>query len=67
MVINSQHDKSTILSVLNNSTEFLHTWRNLIYQGRYQFSVIAFTNQGPGDAATVMFNVERGKLIITTS
>ena len=67
MVINSQHDNSMILSVLNNSTKFLHTWPNLVYQGRYQFSVIAFTKQGPGDAATVMFNVERGKLIITTS
>ena len=66
MVINSRRDNSTILSVLDNKTEFLYTWPNLIYQGKYQFSVIAFTKQGPGDTATVMFNVERGKLIITT-
>ena len=64
MVINSQRDNSTILSVLDNKTEFLYTWTNLVYQGRYHFSVIAFTKQGPGDAATVMFNVERGKLLL---
>ena len=50
-----------ILLVNNNNPESLYTWTNLVYQARYQFSVVAFTSQGPGDAATLIVDVQSGK------
>ena len=43
---------------INNSsdnTELSYTWNNLI-QGRHQFSVVAFTSKGPGEAASLMLS-----------
>ena len=43
----------SILKVDNScscSIESSYTWSNLI-QGEYQFSVVAFTSEGPGEAA----------------
>ena len=39
----------------SDSTESLYTWTDLI-QGRYQFSVVAFTSKGPGEAASLMLS-----------
>ena len=61
--MNSQPGGSTNQSANNNSAES-YTWINLVYRGRYQFSVIAFTSQGPGEAANLPFNTQSGKLLI---
>ena len=47
----------------NGSIESSYTWTNLVYRGSYQFGVIAFTNQGPGEAANLSFNMQNGKLL----
>ena len=51
-----------MILLVNNNPESLYTWTNLVYQGRYQFSVVAFTSQGPGDAATLIVDTQSGKL-----
>ena len=60
----------TILQVDNtcSSNELSYTWSNLI-QGEYQFSVVAFTSRGPGEAANVMLSTlpSNGKLMLTTT
>ena len=41
-----------------------YTWpRNNLIQGEYQFSVVAFTSKGPGEAANLMF-FSNGKLML---
>ena len=59
----------TILQVDNtcSSIESSYTWDNLI-QGEYQFSVVAFTSKGPGEAASLMLSTlpNDGKLILVT-
>ena len=57
---NSQHKifyDHTILQVDNtcSSIELSYTWNNLI-QGEHQFSVVAYTSQGPGEAASLMLS-----------
>ena len=48
---------STILQIdINSDIDSSYTWSNLI-QGRYQFSVVAFTSTGPGKAASFMLSV----------
>ena len=64
---NSQHEISynyTILQVDNtcSSFELFYTWNNLI-QGEYQFSVVAFTSEGPGEASILMLS-NNGKLVM---
>ena len=54
-----------ILLVNNNNTESLYTWTNLVYQGEYQFSVVAFTSQGPGDADSLIVDTQGSKLFVT--
>ena len=41
---------------INSDVDSSYTWSNLI-QGRYQFSVVAFTSKGPGKAASFMLSV----------
>ena len=54
---------SAILTVdSSSSTESSYTWSNLI-QGNYQFSVVAFTSKGPGEAATLMLPRLPGKVV----
>ena len=65
--MNSQLGNSMNQSADNSSAESSYTWTNLIHRGRYQFSVVAFTSQGPGEAANLMLNISRGKLLVTTS
>ena len=59
----------TILQVDNSScsVESSYTWSNLI-QDEYQFSVVAFTSKGPGEAASLMLSTlsNDGKLILVT-
>ena len=53
---------SAILEVDGNSnSDSSYTWTNLI-QSEYQFSVVAFTAQGPGEAASLMLPRLPGKL-----
>ena len=56
----------TILQVDNScsSIESSYTWSNLI-QGEYQFSVVAFTSEGQGEAANLTLSTlpNNGKLI----
>ena len=47
----------------NNSTESSYKWINLVFRGRYQFSVVAFTSQGPGEVANLPFDTQSGKLL----
>ena len=47
--------------VNNNNPESRYTWANLFYQARYQFSVVAFTSQGPGEAAILIVDAQSGK------
>ena len=54
-----------IESANNESTESSYTWTNLVYQGSYQFSVVAFTSQGPGEAVDLLFDTQ-SKLLIPT-
>ena len=55
-------DDSAILTVdSSDSAESFYTWSNLI-QGDYQFTVVAFTAQGPGEAASLMLPKLPGKL-----
>ena len=70
IAINSQLEvfyDYAILQVDNtcSSTEPSYTWSNLI-QGNYQFSVVAFTIKGPGEAANLMLSTlpNNGKLIL---
>ena len=57
----------TILQVDNtcSSIESSYTWSDLI-QGEYQFSVVAFTSKGPGEAAnlTLSTSLNNSKLIL---
>ena len=58
----------SILQVDNScscSIESSYTWDNLI-QGEYQFSVVAFTDKGPGEAASLTLSTlpNNGKLIM---
>ena len=49
---------NSILKVDNSGSycmESSYTWSNLI-QGEYQFSVVAFTSKGPGEAANLMLS-----------
>ena len=39
----------------SDNTESSYTWSDLI-QGRHQFSVVAFTSKGPGEAASLMLS-----------
>ena len=64
--MNSQLGGYINQSANNNSAKSSYTWINLVYRGRYQFSVIAFTSQGPGEAANVPFDTQSGELLITT-
>ena len=60
----------TIVQVDNtcSSIESSYTWSNLI-RGEYQFSVVAFTSEGPGEAANLSLStlLNNGKLIICAS
>ena len=64
--INSQegifHD--FIIQEVDSSSgiEFSYTWNDLM-EGDYQFSVIAFTNQGRGEAASLMLSSSNGNFI----
>ena len=51
-----------------SSIESSYTWNKLI-QGEYQFSVVAFTSEGPGEAANLSLStlLNNGKLIICAS
>ena len=56
----------SILRVDNGGGSILsYTWTDLI-QGRYQFSVVAFTRVGPGEVASLMLSTLRnnGKFLI---
>ena len=56
-------NNSFIQTVYTNSTiNSSFTWSNLIH-GEYQFSVVAFTSKGPGEAANLML-FSNGKLIL---
>ena len=57
--MNSQPGRSINQSEYNNVS--LYTWTNLVYQGRYQFGVVAFTSKGPGEAANLPFDIQCGK------
>ena len=69
---NSQHGvlyNYTILQVDNTcscSIESSYTWSNLI-QGDYQFTVVAFTSKGPGEASSLLLSrlSNNGKLMCT--
>ena len=70
---NSQHEifyNNTSIQVNNtcSSIESSHTWSNLI-QGEYQFSVVAYTNKGPGEPANLTLSSlpNNGKLILYLS
>ena len=70
---NSRHEvfyDYTILRVDNScsSIELSYTWSNLI-QGEHQFSVVAFTSRGPGEAANLTLSTlpNNGKLILYLS
>ena len=70
---NSQHEifyNNTIIQVNNtcSSIESSYTWSNLV-QGEYQFSVIAYTNKGPGEPANLTLSIlpNNGKLIFYLS
>ena len=70
---NSQHEifnNYTIIQVDNtcSSIESSYTWSNLA-QGEYQFSVIAYTNKGPGGPANLTLSSlpNDGKLILYLS
>ena len=67
---NSQHEifyNNTIIQVDNTCSgiESSYTWSNLA-QGEYQFSVIAYTNKGPGEPANLTLSSlpNDGKLIL---
>ena len=53
-----------IIVLADNNSSVEYTWNNLI-RGRYQFSVVAFTSQGPGDAASFMLSIllDNGMLV----
>ena len=72
---NTEHEilhNYTILQVDNtcSSNELSYTWSNLV-PGEYQFSVVAFTSRGPGEAANTMLstlhNNNNGKLMLITA
>ena len=50
----------------NATTLSSYPWTNLAFQGEYQFSVVAFTSVGPGEAAIEIYDARSGKLPITT-
>ena len=64
--MNSQLGDSVNQPAGNSSIES-YTWNNLVYRGRYQFIVVAFTSRGPGEAANLTFNTSGDKLLVTTS
>ena len=64
VIISSQRSDSVIVSADNANTLSSYTWTNLVYQGRYQFSVVAFTSAGPGEVAILIYNVQSGKHLI---
>ena len=55
---------SAILKVdrRSNSSDSSYTWTDLT-QSEYQFSVVAFTAQGPGETASLMLPRLPGKLV----
>ena len=56
---NSRGSNSVILPAdINSSIESSYTWTNLI-QGNYQFSVVAFTSKGQGEAASLILVIIR--------
>ena len=55
----------SVLQVDNGGGSILsYTWTDLI-QGRYQFSVVAFTRVGPGEASSLMLSTlsNNGKFV----
>ena len=58
--MNSQLGGSINQSADNDGIVSLYTWTNLVYQGIYQFGVVAFTSKGPGEAANLLFDVQSG-------
>ena len=70
VVTNSQGEmfyNFTILAADKSCIESSYTWTDLI-QGEYQFSVVAFTSKGPGEAANVILSElpSNGKLNCVT-
>ena len=65
-MINSQRGDSVIVSADNANTLSSYTWTNLVYQGKYQFNVVAFTSAGPGEVAIEIYDTQSGKLLTTT-
>ena len=63
IIINSQLGRLVVLPD-NGSMVLSYTWTNLADQGRYQFSVVAFTSAGSGEAATAIYSRQNGKLLI---
>ena len=63
-IINSQHAVSITQSPDNSSTKSSYVWPVLIYEGVYQFSVVATTSEGSGPAATLMYDTQRSKLAL---
>ena len=61
--MNSQWSDFMSQTADDSKTESSYTLTNLVYQGRYQFFVVAFTSQGQGEMANVTFNIESGKLL----
>ena len=67
---NPQQEKLSNYTILQvddacSSIESSNTWNNLI-QGEYQFNVVAYTSQGPGEAASLMLSTipNNGELIL---
>ena len=60
------YDFNIVLPDISSSVEY--TWTNLIRR-RYQFSVIAFTSKGPGEAASFMLSTlpdqDTGMLVLS--
>ena len=63
ILTNSQVYNSIVQPADRSSIESSYTWSVLI-QGTYQFSVVAFTSVGPGDADSVMVSISSSKLIL---
>ena len=49
-------NSSILQTDINSSIDSSYAWSNLI-RGRYQFSVVAFTRKGPGDAVRFMLSI----------
>ena len=63
-IVNLKCGDFAMLLVNNSNSESRYTWTNLSYQGRYQFSVVASTSKGPGEAATLIVDTQSSKLLI---